>query len=346
MSRRKGRNNTDYNRGNPLFDGNGAYWASASYNMRLFTMFRQQLINLAMVRFSWNDMPDTIDTRYLEWTLLTQSVATIAHPRRMPHSYYGTQVAYSGRLNVYDNPVKWESIGNNGWRFNVGRRSGVIVWDNMQRICIMDWLDLYARELCDIIRTMQMNRMHQKIPYVIKGDQTRRQDILNLYKMVIGGEPAVLAFNGIDAVDFDTLDTRVDYIGDKLNEQWQNCWNAAYTMLGIENLPFKSERRVTDEVDSLTMPTTLMSLNPLNSRRQALEELKRLDPDVFGNASVTWAQDNASTNYNMTHNLKQYMEATDGNTDVDELGADDAAPVATVSERRAGEFKDNPVPSD
>lgn len=312
MSRRKGRNGTAYNRGNPLMDGNRAYWANATYNSRVYTMFRQQLINIAMARFNWVNMPRSVDTRYLEWTLLTQSVATIAHPRSMPHAYYGTQVAYSGRLNVYDNPVKWQSIGNNGWRFDATPKTGVVVWDNMQRVCILDWLEIYAMELTDIMRTMQMNRMHQRIPYVITGDQRKRLDMLNIYKQVAGGEPAIIGTDAMDTINIDTLDTRVPFIGTELFEQWQNTWNAAYTMLGIENLPFKTERRVTDEVDSLTMPTTLMSLNPLKSRRDALDALKRIAPDVFGDTQVVWAQDNISTNWNVTHNIKQFMEVNDG----------------------------------
>ena len=66
---------------NPLMRGNDIYWASAAYNQRLFIMFRQQIIDLALTRFRWVNLPPTCDSRYLEWTLLFQGCATIAHPK-------------------------------------------------------------------------------------------------------------------------------------------------------------------------------------------------------------------------------------------------------------------------
>lgn len=298
------------------------YWNNAGYNSRVFTMFRQQIVGLALTRFRWVNMPKTFDARYFEWTLLTQGVATLAHPKSIPGGWYGTQVAFSGRLNVYDNPVRWRSIGNNGWRFDCDTSNGVIVWDNLERIVIWDWIDLYALELTDVLRTKQMNRMHQRIPYVITGDQTQRQDMLNLYKQVAGGEPAIIASNGLNTINVDTLDTKVEYIGDKLNAEWQNIWNQIYTMLGIENLPFKTERQIEDEVRSMTMPSSLMALNPLTARREALDKAKKLSNGVIpDDADVVWREDNRSANYNVFHNVHDYMEVME-----DGVGASDSSP--------------------
>lgn len=298
---------------NGLLWGNDTYWATGAYNTRLFQMYRQQIMELALVRFKWVNLPDSCNERYLEWTLLTQGIATIAYPRKQPGVFYSTQVAYASPLNVYDNPTRWQSIGNNGWRFTASNRTGVLVWDNQYRFPIIDWVDIWARELVDIMRTMQMNRMHQKIPFILKGPQEKRLDMINLYKQVAGGEPAVIATNGIETIDMSVLKTDVPYLGAELFSAWQNQWNTIYQGLGIDNLPFKQERQIEDEVKSQTMPTQLMALNPLEARREACHKLNERFPQYFPEPlDVVWRQDNESDNYNLLHNLETQLERNDG----------------------------------
>lgn len=316
------------NRRGKLMWGNDQYWATGAYNTRLFQMYRQQIFELAMSRFKWVGLPATIDARYLEWTLMTQGVATIAHPRKQPNIFYGTQVAYDAPLNVYDNPTHWMSIGNNGWRFSVRPSRGVLVWDNQYRVPIMDWVDLWARELVDIRRTMQINRMHQKIPYILKGPQEKKLDMTNLYKQIAGGEPAILATNGIEAIDVDVLKTDVPFLGAELYTALENQWNEIYMGLGIPNLPFKQERQIEDEVKSQTAPSSLMALNPLDSRRHALDTLRRKWPAVFDDCDIVWNQDNRSDNYNWMNNIPEQMEADNDGETVD---ADDEPVAQTMA---------------
>lgn len=54
------------------------YWQSAAYNQELALIYEDWLMGLALSRFRWEGLPDTCDARYLEWTLMTNGVATIA----------------------------------------------------------------------------------------------------------------------------------------------------------------------------------------------------------------------------------------------------------------------------
>ena len=298
---------------NKLFWGQPNYWATAAYNEAVYQMYRQQIFELALSRFKWVGLPTTVDQRYLEWTLLTQGVATIAYPKSQPGVFYGTQMAYNSPPNVYDNPTKWQSIGNNGWRFNVTPANGVVVWDNQYRVPIIQWIDIWARELTDIRRTMQMNRMHQKIPYILKGPQEKRLDMSNLYKQIAGGEPAIITTTGVETIDVDVLNTKVQFLGEELQACLQNEWNEVYAGLGIPNLPFKAERQIEDEVKSQSAPTSLMALNPMDARRQAADTLVRKFPDAFPDGlDIVWNQDNRSDNYNYYANITE-QEDEDGN---------------------------------
>lgn len=289
------------------------YWQTSDYNSALFMMYRQQIIKLAMNRFKWVNLPPTCNERYLEMTLLFQGIATIAFPSRQRGTFYSTQVAQMSPLNVYDNPTKWLSVGNNGWRFKCSNRNGVIVWDNRARYPLMQMVDMWARELVDVRRTKQLNRMHVKTPYLIKCSPEQEQQAENIYKQMAGGEPAIITTTGIENIDIDVIKTDVPYLGEELTAEEINTWQQIYQMLGIENLTFKAERMVQDEVNKRDEPSDLMALDGLNCRREACEQLNARFGDYL-EAPITcvWAKDNISQNFNFMANIKEQLELDEG----------------------------------
>lgn len=290
-----------------------SYWQTSDYNSALFMMYRQQIIKLAMNRFKWINLPPTCNERYLELTLLFQGIATIAFPSRQRGTFYSTQVAQMSPPNVYDNPTKWLSVGNNGWRFKCSNRNGVIVWDNRARYPLMQMVDMWARELVDVRRTKQLNRMHVKTPYLIKCSPEQEQQAENIYKQMAGGEPAIITTTGIENIDIDVIKTDVPYLGEELTAEEINTWQQIYQMLGIENLTFKAERMVQDEVNKRDEPSDLMALDGLNCRREACEQLNARFGDYL-EAPITcvWAKDNISQNFNFMANIKEQLELDEG----------------------------------
>ena len=289
------------------------YWQTSDYNSALFMMYRQQIIKLAMSRFKWVNLPPTCNERYLEMTLLFQGIATIAFPSRQRGTFYSTQVAQMSPPNVYDNPTKWLSVGNNGWRFKCSNRNGVIVWDNRARYPLMQMVDMWARELVDIRRTKQLNRMHVKTPYLIKCSPEQEQQAENIYKQMAGGEPAIITTTGIENIDIDVIKTDVPYLGEELTAEEINTWQQIYQMLGIENLTFKAERMVQDEVNKRDEPSDLMALDGLNCRREACEQLnERFSDYLEAPATCIWAKDNISQNFNFMANMKEQLELAEG----------------------------------
>lgn len=290
-----------------------SYWQTSDYNSALFMMYRQQIIKLAMNRFKWINLPPTCNERYLEMTLLFQGIATIAFPSRQRGTFYSTQVAQMSPPNVYDNPTKWFSVGNNGWRFKCSNSNGVIVWDNRARYPLMQMVDMWARELVDVRRTKQLNRMHVKTPYLIKCSPEQEQQAENIYKQMAGGEPAIITTTGIENIDIDVIKTDVPYLGEELTAEEINTWQQIYQMLGIENLTFKAERMVQDEVNKRDEPSDLMALDGLNCRREACEQLNNRFGDYL-EAPITcvWAKDNISQNFNFMANMKEQLELDEG----------------------------------
>lgn len=296
------------------------YWQAPSYTNRLYSMYRNQILSLALARFEWHGLPASCNPRFLEWTLLTQGQATIAFPKEQEGVFYSTQVSWNSPPNVYDNPSSWTSIGNNGWRFNASPASGVVVWDNILRAPILDAIDLQARELTDLTRTEQINRLHQKSPFILTGPQDKKIDLTNLWKQIAGGEPAVIGTDGLSQIEVKAISTEVPYLASEIDAAIQNCWTRIYQLLGIDSLPFKQERQVEDEIISQQTPSSVQALGFLAARREAAETLNsRFEQYLEEPITVTLREDWQSDNWNLSHNLKDRLEAEDGDlTDLKE----------------------------
>lgn len=297
------------------------YWQSAGYNSRLYTMFRDQVLDMALTRYHWINLPLTCDERYLELMLYTQGIATLGKPRSGTYADQWLSLAVGGwnsTPDMYGNPSAWVALGQNGYRFNVNASNGYFCWDNHLRTPLSDRVDLWCRELVDIIRTMQQNRVHQKVPMIISGLQEKRLDITNYAKQVGGGELIVLTTDGVQDINVKALSTNVPFIGNDLWTNYLNIWNQIYGALGIGNLPFKAERRIEAEIDSQQDPTDLIALDGLTERRRMCDVLNaRFSEFTDKPLNVVWRTDNTSSNYNALHNLNTLLQLGDNNDNDD-----------------------------
>lgn len=290
------------------------YWQTEAYNQQLFNMFQNDLIELALSRFRWVNLPETCNERFLETVLLYEGAATLAFPGMESGTLLSLKAVQQGAPNMYDEPRAWRALGVSGRTdFMCNWKTGVWIWENSTRFPLMVKINIWARELADIMRTKQINRFHMRLPFVLTAPQDRMFDLQNFYKSIANGEPFVLGYDTFD--DLKTLtvmpERGKEYIGDKLQEDWANTWDSIYRELGIDSMPFKQERMIEDEVNSTMQPTELARLSPLNTRRVACDKLNARFGDRLpdGPVSVVWARDNLTDNYDIRHRYDSIMEA-------------------------------------
>lgn len=307
MAKRGGKNRYK----NRYNDGRAMWWESASYNQRVYVYYRNVIMQLAMNRFRWINLPKTCDARFLEYTLMTEGMATIAFPPSMKGTFFSTRAQYESILDVYDNPFQWDSIGNNGWRFHCTMFNGALVRDNSTRFPLLEGINLYARELAQIRITKNVNRFHQKMPVVWLVPEERKLDAINMVKQVAGGEPAVMAYPEF-ARDVQTMamQTGVPYLAEQIAQDEMNVWNRVYQMLGIENSTLKMERQTQDEIQAHRSPAELVRMASLSERRAACDHLNMMFPEYLqdGPISVEWNSDIESRNFNFQHDMVHQAE--------------------------------------
>lgn len=302
-----------YKQKKPFRPGQQAtYWQTDAYNQQLFNMFQNDLIELALSRFRWVGLPETCNERYLEWVLLTEGSATLAYPSLTSETLLSLKSVQQGAPNMYDEPRSWRALGATGkTNFMCNWTNGVWIWENSTRYPLMVKINIWARELTDIIRTKQINRFHMRMPLVITGPQDRALDVQNFYKNIANGDPFVLAFDNFSDIQTSaTMPERArEYIGDKLQAEWSNTWDAIYRELGIDSMPFKEERMIEDEVNSTMQPTELARLSPLTTRRAACDKLNaRFGNKLARPITVVWARDNITDNYDLRHRYDTLIE--------------------------------------
>ena len=302
-----------YKQKKPFRPGQQAtYWQTEAYNQQLFNMFQNDLIELALSRFRWVGLPETCNERFLEWVLLTEGSATLAYPSLTSETLLSLKSVQQGAPNMYDEPRSWRALGaTDKTNFICNWTNGVWIWENSTRYPLMVKINIWARELADIMRTKQINRYHMRMPLVITGPQDRAFDVQNFYKNIANGEPFVLAYDNFSDIQTSaTMPERArEYIGDKLQAEWSNTWDAIYRELGIDSMPFKEERMIEDEVNSTMQPTELARLSPLTTRRAACDKLNaRFGAKLAEPVSVVWARDNITDNYDLRHRYDTILE--------------------------------------
>ena len=283
------------------------YWQSAAYNQELALIYEDWLLGLALSRFRWEGLPETCDERYLEWTLLTEGMATIASKGGV---WYSLQAIQQGAPNKYDLPTAWRAMGQTGKpNFNCNWSNGVVLYDNLMRTPLMWKLSVFARRLALCDRTFDINLLQQHKPVALAVDENGVEELdgINIFKQLYGGEPAILGTKRLKtlAESVTVLNLNVPFIGEELQTAQGNIWTQVYTLLGIDSLTQKSERMIEDEVTSLQSPAELNRYNPLKARRSAADKLnERFELDI----RVYWASEWESANYDYTHKVERMAD--------------------------------------
>lgn len=273
-------------------------------------MAYHQMLNIALTRFKWLNLPKTCDSWFLEYNLLYFGYATIAFPRNKPGVFFSTQAVTTSNFNVYYKPRKWDSYGTNGWRFSVDNSNGVFIYGNRARTPLIPTIEFFAHEIEDLYMTRRQNRFNQKTPFILEVPAGQQTAGINVIKQISGGEMAIMATPGFtDSMKANVLKTDVQYIGMELQNDIQNTWNAFYQALGIKNLPMKMERQTADEINDYGEPADLRALSELEERRAACDILntrfaKYLDKPI----QVVWNEDNISQNYNYLNNIEEQVD--------------------------------------
>lgn len=310
--------------------GNGTGGANEFYNTHLFgsggqysrnpaadreraiqRMLERNISELAVNRFKWENLPESVDPRFLEVCLYLNGLA-VWYWDDDYNKLLAVRGSGIGYVNMLDNPVSFTVIGpgsemqpNNelapslfksktlgayqpAVTYGEGEamRKAVGMWPNYFRYPEIDIVRIYSTRLATIDRTLEINSKNARRNKVLTSTPNTQLSVVNLNRQIDEGVEAIQVTGAIDpssaisAVDLGILPDSYDKLSILRTRTWNECMN----LLGIDNAnQDKKERLVAAEVGANDSQTDSMRYVSLNARRQAVEQINK----VFGqNISV------------------------------------------------------------
>ena len=260
---------------------------SSYMNNRTYMQYYNRLTELAISMFEWQNIPETVDQRFLELCLFGDGMCVFFQDEVL--GYLSLQCMIGGKLNVYRIPMERRAYATNGYQRELDGTNSVIIFNNYLHTNSMLDVEMFSKRLYNLDRAIDVNANAQKTPVLIQCDENQRLTMKNLYKQYEGNEPFIFGSKGLDANGLKVLQTGAPYVADKLYELKTQIWNEALTYLGISNINVvKKERMITDEVTRNQGGTVASRYSRLESRRQACRQIN----EMFGlNIWVDYRED-------------------------------------------------------
>lgn len=248
---------------------------SAVLNKFTFLYYVQRLTELSLSMFKYENLPDTVDARYLELALF-QNGAAVYFKDEIVGDLCLDCIA-NGNFDVYGNPVKRRAYSRyNNFQKDLDESNSVIIWNNLMRTNSISTVQMYARKLYNLDRIIDVNANAQKTPVLLQGTEQQRMTLINLYKQYDGNEPFIFGDKNLDLNGLKSLSTAAPYVCDKIYELKNQIWNEALTVLGISNVNIqKKERMLTDEVQRGQGGTIASRYSRLQARLDAVEKINK-----------------------------------------------------------------------
>ena len=251
------------------------FWESAKYNNATFRYYYDRLIEMAVSRFEWKGLPDTVDTRYLELALLTDGKAVFFYDEVL--GYLALRCAIGGNMSVYRIPLNRRAYAANGYQKSLTEKDSVIIFNNMLHTNSIYALEIYAKKLYNLDRAIEVNANAQKTPILVQCDENQRLTLKNAYMKFDGNEPVIYGDKNLNPNSLKVFQTGAPYVADRLFQLKTEVWNEALTYLGISNInTTKKERMITDEVTRNQGGIIASRFSVEESRKQACKEIEKI----------------------------------------------------------------------
>ena len=307
MSSFKRGSGLDYFLESPLYGNQQSGRNNAAKRERdIQRMLERNLTELAINRFTYENLPDSIDARFLEICLLFNGLAVWYWDEDFD-KLLAVRGSGTGAVNFYDNPISFTTIGPGNQIVAAGpingatykpkmlsayipaadsesdekkkKRKAVGMYPNSLRIPDIDIIQIYSSRLAKIDRTLEINTKNARRNKVVTSSPNTQLSMTNISRQQDEGVEVISVTGAARPEDLiTTLDLGIlpdSY--EKLSILRKGWWNEAMGLLGIDNAnQDKKERLVSAEVGANDGQTDSMRYVALNARRQALEYINEI----------------------------------------------------------------------
>lgn len=254
-----------------------SFFDSLLLNGVTYNEYTIRLLNIALARFKWENVPTGIDIRYLELMLITQGSALFFYEDSI-EKYLGLGVAYTGPLDYYGVPSERSAVAANGRPFRtLDETNSVLIFNNMARTGDLYIINEYARKLYEIQRNAEVNADLQKFSSFISCNEKERLSLKNLMMKVAGGQPFIFGDKSMNLDSIKPINLDVPFIARDLLSVKTEIYNEALTSLGVVSVfTDKRERLVANEAAAPFGSLEMIRESYLYERKQACDKINEM----------------------------------------------------------------------
>ena len=230
---------------------------SRAINDATFVDFLNRFRRIALSMFEWVNLPESMDSRYLEQCLYYNGQASLLYDKQ--YGFINTKCAGSGNINIYGLPDRLQCfsygykemrelyVGLNKINPKEKYEECILVMNNVDRTPTAGSMELFAWRLYLAQRSCDVNISAQRFPIMIVGDDKQRLMLENLYNQYNGNQPFIFGNkNQLNDDMLKAIKTEAPYVADKLTDYKKDIWNEALTFLGINNMSITKKERLTE----------------------------------------------------------------------------------------------------
>lgn len=246
--------------------------------------YLDRMRKIALSMFEWENLPDSMNARYLELTLFYKGQAGLLYDENF--GFINTQATDGGYINIYGLPTRIQCYS---YRYNEMRdlyvpsanrpkeEEAILVLNNYDRTPTASTLQLFAYRLAEAQRTADVNIKAQRTPILLTTDQRQEFSMKKLYEQYDGNTPVIYADknSGLNPDAIRAIRTDAPFIANDILQYKIAIWNEFLSFLGISNLDEKRERLISNEVDSNNELVNMNLQSYLIPRKKACEEFNQ-----------------------------------------------------------------------
>lgn len=232
---------------------------------------------LAINAFKWENLPDTVDERYLEKILFETSAAAFFYDDIM-NEYVVTTVALNGKWNIYNIPINRTAYASNSFHRQLTIDNSVIIFNNYLHTAGYLTALYYANQIADLDVTISNNAYQQNALGMILCDESQVLTMKNMFAKYDGRIPVIFGNKAtFDKDNINHISFGVEFKGKELEDLKRIKINECLTCYGIENKSSPtSQRPVTSEITTNMGEIEAARNVLLNARKQACDQINKM----------------------------------------------------------------------
>ena len=212
-----------------------------------------QYLNLALNRFIWKGLPETIESRHIEKALVMHGQSFV-----YDHNEYGLiclPCQIGGKLNIYGEPVTVNMIGHGESFTNINIKDGVYIKSNNLNYPLILQIKYYSELINSIDVTIRKNIEKLKTPYIITTTKENEKSYRILLNKINNNEDEVFIDSSLSnggKLGIEILNTNVPMYVPQLQSLKHDLECDLLSILGLNNTSAnndKKERLLVDEIN-------------------------------------------------------------------------------------------------